>query len=170
MALNNGLILWPFGRRNLPIKREDERWESFGPLGDDVNRLFEDFFKGPYTWPSLATERSGGFQPRVDLSETDAELKVSAELPGLREEDIDLSLSNDALTIKGEKKEEKEEKTQGYYRVERHYGSFERTIPLPCEIESDKVDASFKNGVLTVTLPKSAKAQNALTKIAIKRE
>jgi len=79
-------------------------------------------------------------------------------------------MSGDSLTIKGEKNEEKEDRTHGYYRVERHYGSFQRTIPFPCEIDPEKVDATFKNGVLTVTLPKSSKVQNGQKRISIKAE
>ncbi len=114
----------------------------------------------------LALFGPGPFAPEVDVTEKEGELRVCVELPGVDEKDIDLSLSEDALTVRGEKKAEKEEKERGRHYVERTYGAFERRIPLPCEIAPDKANASFKNGVLTVTLPKSAKASSA-KKIAI---
>ena len=107
------------------------------------------------------------FSPRMDVSETDKEIVVSAELPGLADEDIDVSLSLGMLTISGEKKQEKEKKGRNYYHVERSYGSFQRSIPLPAEVDTNQVDAVFKKGVLTVTLPKTGAAQ-AGKKIAVK--
>jgi HSP20 family protein len=95
----------------------------------------------------------------VDVAEMEDEIKVSAELPGLDNEDIDVSLSDDVLTISGEKKEEKEEKGKNYYRSERSYGAFRRDIPLPSQVDADKVDAVFQKGVLTITLPKTAEAK-----------
>jgi HSP20 family protein len=102
------------------------------------------------------------------VSETDKEIKVSAELPGMDDKDIDVSLTRDALTIKGEKKEEKEDKGKDYYKMERSYGSFTRSIPLPVEVDTDKVQATFKKGVLEITLPKTAKAIQETKKIPIK--
>lgn len=113
-------------------------------------------------------EQYGAFNPQVDVTENDQEIKVAAELPGLTEKDVEVSLANDMLTISGEKRAEKEDKGENYYRMERSYGSFQRTIPLPTEVEANKVDATFKNGVLTVTLPKSAQAVQNRKKIAIK--
>jgi HSP20 family protein len=94
---------------------------------------------------------------------------VSAELPGMDDEDIEVSLSRDVLTISGEKKQEKEEKGRDYYRAERSYGSFRRSIPLPAEVNADKVDAVFSKGVLTITLPKTAKAEGR-KRIIVKAE
>ena len=92
---------------------------------------------------------------------------VSVELPGLEDKDVNVSLSRDGLTISGEKRQEKEEKRRNYYRAERSYGSFKRSIPLPCEVDAGKVDAVFRKGVLTVTLPKALKAQ-ARKRITVK--
>jgi HSP20 family protein len=134
-----------------------------------MNRLFEDFFGG---WDEGALapmgERWGAFSPQVDVTETDDEIKVSAELPGMDDEDIDVSLSDDMLTISGEKKEEREEKREGYYRTERSYGAFRRAIPLSTTVDDEKVDAVFQNGVLTVALPKTGEAK--AKKVTIKSE
>jgi HSP20 family protein len=102
------------------------------------------------------------------VSETDKEIKVSAELPGMDEKDIDVSLTRDSLTIKGEKKQETEDKGEDYYRMERSYGSFTRSIPLPIEVDTDKVQATFKKGVLEITLPKTARAIQETRKIPVK--
>jgi HSP20 family protein len=114
--------------------------------------------------------RIGAFSPKVDVTENEKEFNISAELPGMDDKDIDVSLQNDMLTIRGEKKEEKEDKGKDYYRMERSYGYFSRTIPLPVEVETDKVDAKFKKGVLTITLPKTAKAVAETKKISVKVE
>jgi len=133
-----------------------------------MNRLFEEFQLGP--WFSGEEGGEMAWSPRVNLSENEKELVVSAELPGMDEKNIDVSVSNDVLSIRGEKTEEKEEKEQDYHRVERRFGTFQRDIPLPAEVESDKVDATFKNGVLTIHLPKSPQAQTDVRKIQVKAE
>jgi len=93
---------------------------------------------------------------------------VTAELPGLDEKDIEISISGDALILRGEKRQEEEEKGEDYYRMERRYGSFQRVIPLPCEVQVDKAEASYRKGVLTVELPKTPEAQSARKIIPIK--
>lgn len=115
-------------------------------------------------------DHAASFTPHVDVSENDKEIRISAELPGMNEKDIDITLNHDSLTIKGEKKEEKEDKGKDYYRMERSYGSFFRTIPLHVEVESDKAAASYKKGVLTVKIPKSPKAIEEKKKISVKVE
>jgi HSP20 family protein len=105
--------------------------------------------------------------PRVDAADTDKEIKVSVELPGLDDNDIEVSLTKETLTIKGEKKEEK---GKDYYRSERSFGSFTRTIPLPVEIDAEKAEASSKKGVLTVNLPKTKQVISETKKVAIKAE
>ena len=104
----------------------------------------------------------------MDVAETDKEMKVTAELPGIEEKDIDVSFTGDALTIKGEKKQETEKKDKDYTTRECSYGSFQRVIPLSCEIVADKVNATFEKGVLTVTLPKSEAAAASRKKISVK--
>ncbi len=163
-------------RKEVAVQRETgrmpaERHEWMNPLSRfraEMDNLMEGFFHGFTPFPS--TLDADGFAPRVDVVDSDKEIKVLAELPGMDEKDIEVSLSRDELTIKGEKKEEKEERSKGYYRNERCFGSFTRTIGLPLEIEADKAEASFKKGVLTVRLPKTKGAIDEARKIRVKTE
>lgn len=159
------LIPWSWGRRDVPVRREES--DPFRSLQQTINRVFDDFFSGFNLEPF---ERFSSFTPRVDVTENDKEIRISAELPGMDEKGIDISVTKKALTIKGEKKEEKEDKGEGYYKCERSYGSFHRTIPLYTEINTDKVEASFKKGVLNIVLPKSPEAMKETKKIAVKSE
>jgi len=153
----------------IPWKRKESEYEEGErPLAtredpmltfqQQMNRMFDDFFRG-WGIEAFGTTREGWdvFSPRVDVTETDNKIKVSAELPGLSQEDVDVSLSRNVLTIRGEKRQEREQRTHNYLRSERSYGSFTRSIPLPAEVNTDDVDATFRNGVLTVTLPKAEK-------------
>jgi len=132
------------------VKKADHPIDQFR---DEMNRLFDSFFRGFDLEPFDV--QGGMFSPKVDVVETETEIRVSAELPGMDEKDIDVSLTKDALTIKGEKKVEKNESDKDYYRMERSYGSFSRTIPLPVQVDPDQVSAEFRKGVLTVVLPKA---------------
>lgn len=125
--------------------------DPFAALQKEMNELLENFL-GP------RADRALAFSPKLDVAETETEVKVTAELPGMEEKDIDISVDGEMLTIKGEKKQEKEEKKEESYRLERTYGSFRRDILLPSRVEVDKVKATFAKGVLKVTLPKSAEA------------
>ena len=154
------------GEKSVPARREE--YSPFSLFRSEMNRLFDNFFRGFDIEPF--EKRFGAFQPDIDVTETDKEIKVSAELPGMDDKDIDVSLTRDSLTIKGEKKEEKEEKKKDFYRMERSYGSFSRTIPIPVEIDTEKAKAQFKKGVLTITLPKTAKAIKDTKKIQVKAE
>jgi HSP20 family protein len=148
----------------LPWRRERavvER-DPFLALRREMDALFDGFFGANGGVRALET-----FEPRVDVSETDKEMRITAELPGIEEKDVEVSLSGDAITIKGEKREEKEEKGKEQYRLERSYGAFRRSFSLPCEVDADKATASFKKGVLTVMLPKTAEAAKS-KKIAVK--
>lgn len=150
----------------------------FQTLRQEVDRIFEDFDRGfwrrPFRrWaldvdPVFRQEISWGNVPAVDVAEKETAFEICAELPGMSEGDIDIKLSNDVLTIHGEKKTEKEEKKKNYYLSERRYGVFERSFHVPDGIDTDKIGASFKNGVLTVTLPKTLDAQKSEKKIGIK--
>jgi HSP20 family protein len=111
---------------------------------------------------------AGEFMPQVDVNEDEKQIKVTAELPGMDEKDIDVALSGNSLTIKGEKQEETEDKGRNYYRSERRYGSFHRVIPLSAEVDQDKAKADFKNGVLRITLPKTGEARKRRKKIDVK--
>ena len=133
-------------------------------LQRDVNRLFDDLFRG-FGVPTLAGVDRGLSTPSVELAETDKEIRVTAELPGLDEKDLEVIVEDGVLTLRGEKKSEVEDKGRGY--SERSYGRFERRIGLPKGIERDKAGATFKNGVLTITVPKSASAAESTRRIAI---
>jgi HSP20 family protein len=119
------------------------------PRTDLFERIFEDL-ELPAPW---AAGRE--WLPAFDVAETEDEVIVKAELPGMAVEEIDITLTDGLLTIKGEKKREKEDKKENFHRIERRYGSFSRTFSLPVEVKADGIDASYKNGVLTVTLPKA---------------
>ncbi|MCG6536792.1 MAG: Hsp20/alpha crystallin family protein [Syntrophales bacterium LBB04] len=151
------------------MKRED--FSPFYPLQRDMNRIFDDFFTN-FSLPTYdgLSERFEACSPSTDIREDEKELTIKAELPGMDEKDIEVSLTDDTLTIAGEKKDEKEEKSGGYYYAERSYGSFRRVLPLPASIDSQKADASFKKGVLTITVPKTEAAKSKVKKIAIKTE
>jgi len=134
-------------------------WKEQHPLAelrDEIDHIFDNFFgrgrKGE-------RQGSGLRSPAVDMEETDKEIIVKAEMPGLEPNDFQISLTENTLTIKGEKKEEKEEKKRNYHMVERRYGSFYRSIPLPCNVETDKVEANYKKGILEITLPKAKVAK-----------
>jgi len=158
--------LVPSGSKDVPVRREE--YDPFSLLHREMNRLFESFSRGFGIEPPEA--RLGVFSPSVNVIDEDKEIKVTAELPGMDEKEIDVSLTKDALTITGEKKQEKEDKGKNYYRMERSYGSFSRSVPLPVEIDTAKVKAQFKKGILTVTLPKTAKSLKEKKKIQIKSE
>lgn len=119
------------------------------PERDFFDRFFADF-----ALPSIAVEDTE-WMPAFDVSETDKELIVKGEVPGMDKKDINITVSDGMLTIRGEKKHEKKEENEQYHRVERRYGAFSRTMRLPHEVEADKVDATYKEGVLSIRLPKS---------------
>jgi HSP20 family protein len=152
-----------------PAGREEER--LFFPLQREMNRIFDDFFRGWDMAPSGITgERFGFFQPSIDVKQSASEIVVKAELPGLDEKDIEVLLTDDALTIRGEKREEKEEKGKTCYHMERSYGSFNRVIPLPAGVDQTKVQAQYKNGVLNITLQKTQEAKAKGKRIPIKAD
>jgi HSP20 family protein len=137
-------------------------------LQREMNRAFESFWsRGERPFGSLAAVFGEG-APRSDVVETEAGIEVTVELPGLEERDIEVSLSDEALTIKGEKKVERKDEKKGYYISERSYGSVYRSIPLPAGVDSDKAEASFKNGVLTVKLLQRPEAKAKVKKIEVK--
>ena len=130
------------------------RWDPFRELSDmreTMDRLFERGFSRP--WRLLTWDMGEGFFP-VDLYETDNEVVVKASLPGVKAEDVEIAVTGDTLTIKGETKEEHEEKKPNYYRQERRYGAFQRVLTLPVRVDADKADATFEQGVLNLRLPK----------------
>lgn len=131
-------------------------------LKKEMDRLFERFLEP--AWPEMPA--LGQWEPKLDVAETKDTITVKAEIPGVEQKDIHLSLQEGVLTIKGEKEEEKEENDKRYHRVERSYGAFARAIRMPSTVDATRVTATFKDGVLTVTLPKTAEAKG--TAIPIK--
>lgn len=170
----------------LAVKHEDKKaaptpatreWWPFESLRREIDRLFDDFDQG--SWrnpfrgsafdmePSRKRRMTLDIAPAVDIAERDKEYEITAELPGLDENDLEVKLANGTLTIRGEKKEEIEEKKKDYYLSERRYGSFQRSFPVPEGVDSDKIEARFKKGVLTVTLPKTAESLKKEKKISV---
>jgi len=143
-------------------------------LHREMNRMFDDVFRGSFARPSGASSQAAQptfFNASMNVSETGNELRVSVELPGVNEQDVDISLNDDLLTIRGEKKFESERgggdnqrgggEKENYHYVERSYGVFERSLRLPFQVNADEVRASFENGVLTITVPKSAQQERS---------
>jgi HSP20 family protein len=158
--------LIPWGRGRDVGTRREEDVNPFLALHREVNRLFDDAFRA-FDLAPFASDRSFGplaGWPTIEVSETEKEVKVTAELPGMNERDVQIELVNNVLSIRGEKKTETEDKNRLF--SERYYGRFERRIPVD-EVEAEKVSASFENGMLTVTLPKPAVSQAKAKRIAI---
>ena len=163
-----------------PVARKEspQALHPFESLRREVNRLFEDFDRGFWRSPFRSSvfdlqplwnrELTFPTAPAVDISEKDDAYEVTAELPGLDEKNIEVKLVNGGLTIKGEKKEETEEKQKGYHLHERRFGGFERYFAVPDGVDTDKVEANFKKGVLTVILPKKPEAIKPERKVEIK--
>ncbi len=156
-------------RGNSPLWQAGEH--PFFSMQREMNRMFDDIFRG-FDLTSFGGRRSfGDFSPSVDVRKDEKEVTIKAELPGIDEKDIEVTLTDEALTIRGEKKEEqKEDDGKGYWHRETSYGSFLRVIPLPEGLNTEKINAHFKNGVLTVTLPRLKEAKAKGKRIAIKAE
>ncbi len=147
----------------LPFKRRSGVPNVFSEMDDMVKRMWFGF-----PFHNLQEDLDVGWSPRLDVSETDTALEVVADLPGLEKKDINVTIEDDLLVIKGERKEEKEEKGKKFHTIERRSGSFYRALRLPMEVESDKIEAAFKEGVLTLKLPKSKKSKKKTAQIEIK--
>src|SRR3954453_19747113 len=163
MALRD-LISWGRDQPSVPSRRAEEV-SPFLTLHREMNRLFDDVFNS-FGSPSLIGRMPAW--PSVEVVQSDKDIRVSAELPGLDEKDVEVLVHNHVMTIRGEKKSDTEDKDRRF--SERYYGRFERVIPLPFAVEEDKAEASFNNGVLTVTLPRSARAEDRAKRIAIGRK
>ncbi|KGE01584.1 Hsp20/alpha crystallin family protein [Rhizobium sp. YS-1r] len=166
----------------LPVKNEEKSvrpagvWSPFETLRSEIDRLFDDL--APSSWRPLERSLFGRempspngwavVAPAVDVVEKDDAFEVSAEIPGIDQKDIKVTLSNGFLTIRGEKQEEKEDKQKEYHVSERRYGSFQRSFQIPDGVDADKVEASFKKGILNIKLPKSAEAKKNERQIEIK--
>lgn len=140
--------------------------DPFRALQTEIDRLFTDFTSD---YSSVAQwSGNGRLMPRLDVAETDTALEIMAELPGVDEKDIDVTISDDMLRIKAEKKSDKEEKTKDYHLVERSYGTFERSMRLPFKADTAKVDAKFEKGVLKLTVQKPVESKAKMQKIEVK--
>jgi len=144
----------------VPIRKRERDRGALARLHDEMDDLFDSFFRGldrPFfgykTWPA------------IDIAETENEFVVKAEVPGCKADDIDISVHGSTLTISGEKKQEEERKEKGYYHVERSYGSFRRDLSLPADIDTDKIEAECKEGILSITLPKAETAKPVKVKV-----
>lgn len=167
-------------KREIEVRKEtaptsSEGWPPILSLRHEINRLFDDFGTGLWRQPLsqrmhalLPAESEWGLRPVTEFAACDGEYRMTAELPGMTADDIDIKLSDGAITIRGEKSEEKKEEKEDYLVSERRYGEFQRTLTLPSGIDADSVSADFANGVLTVTLPKSAEAKQKERKVEIK--
>lgn len=149
-------------------------WRPFSELPQwerEMDRMMEDFFGRRFLprWPErwFRTEGLQLHAPAVDVFEEKDEIVVKAEIPGIEKDSIEVNLSDHVLTIKGEKKQEEEVKEENYYRSERSYGSFVRTLELPKDVQADKVKATFKNGVLEVRMPKTEQAKARAIKVKV---
>jgi len=166
--------------RSAAVQRADDR--SYSPqlgtltpihqLRGEMDRLFENAFKGmglsPFN-PEFFTPftASGLLKPQVDIAATEKEYTVSVEVPGTNEKDVNVEISNNTMTIRGEKKQEKEDKNKDYYRIERSYGSFQRVLSLPEDVDQENIEARFKKGVLTIKMPRKALPESDIKKVKI---
>jgi len=144
----------------LPVKREG----PFVSLRREMDRLFDDFFRG---W-ELAPWVEGEWYPSIDVAETEDQVIVKAEIPGMDPSELEITLTDDSLSIRGEKKEEKEEKKKNYHRRESRYGSFSRSVRLPALVNTEKAEASYDKGILTINAPKVEKEKAKKIEIKVK--
>jgi HSP20 family protein len=164
MALKE-LIPWKRNDNSLDVRRSAvDPFESFSR---EMDRLFNGFLSDFPGRMQLADGSFGAFMPSMDVKETEKEIRVTAELPGMEQKDVEVIFTEGVLTIKGEKREEHEEEKGDTFRSERRYGAFQRSIPLPIDVNVDKAKAEFKKGVLKVVLPKSETAQANRRRIQI---
>jgi len=153
----------------IPFRQRDLWWDPFRDLEviqNEMNRLFDSSLMA---WRDRGTGLlEGAWSPAVDIYDSKDNIMVKADIPGMKKEEIDVSVQDDTLVIKGEKKQEKEVKEKDFVRTERFYGTFNRSIRLPAEVDSTKVSATYKNGVLEIILPKKEEAKQKQLKIEIK--
>ncbi|MBC8317845.1 MAG: Hsp20/alpha crystallin family protein [Desulfobulbaceae bacterium] len=146
-----------------PFKHRRDVPDVFNDMEDMIRKMWYGF-----PFHNLTEDVNAAWAPRLDVSESDKSIEIVADLPGMEKKDINVSLENDLLTIKGERKEEKEEKGKHFHTIERRSGSFYRTLRLPTEVQSGKINASFKDGVLKITLPKAKTAKKKISQIEVK--
>ena len=166
-----GRSLLPFFSRNWPLSRSNGDTDRFMAFRREMNRAFDDTFRGfGIPGPAFGRMPTGTLMPQIDVSESEHEIQVTAELPGIDEKDVHVTLADDMLTIRGEKKAEREQKDHDYHLMERSHGTFLRALPLPFTADPSQVKAVFKNGVLTVTIPKPKEVQQKQRRIEVQRD
>jgi len=149
-----------------PRRRSMQRHGGFlHPFEGQMNRLFDDFWLSPFR---EMNPWMGGYLPAVNVKENDGQVIAEAELPGMSEDDINVTVNRDTLRISGEKKQKEETKEENYYCMESSYGSFDRLVDLPTEVDEEKAEAEFNKGVLTVKMPKSQESKTKTKKIPVK--
>lgn len=143
----------------------------FDDFRKEMDDLISGFFGGQRTWPTVSHAKlpAGIVNPAIDITENDDAITLTAELPGLAEEDVDLTVRDGVMTLKGEKKHEHDEEKDNIHVTERSYGSFQRSMPVPDRVDAGKISAKFDKGVLKVVMPKKAEAVSAARKIAIEK-
>ncbi len=151
--------------------KDDDKGFGFQTLQRDLDRVFEDFKSMiPDGFAASNNNGSGFLSPKIDVSETDKVVEIVAEIPGVDKDQIDVTVTNETLVIKGEKTTEREEKEKNYHLIERSSGSFYRSIPLGFDVDPDKVETTFKDGVLSLKIEKPAELEEKVKKIKIKSE
>lgn len=166
MALKD-IVPWWGGRREVaPPSGFGEVADPLTAFHRDLNQAFSNFFR---TFEAGSGLLPFGTGPRIEVAETNAAIEVKVELPGLDQKDVEVSIADGLLTVKGERKLEREDKRAGYTYSERSYGAFHRAIPLPPTIDADHAEASFRNGVLTVTVPKTGETESGGKRIDVKK-
>jgi HSP20 family protein len=167
MAIGD-LIPWRWG--GLRRLEEDQSFDSFRREMDALHRNIDRVFANTWSTPSLLSESwiTRDVTPRLDVTEDDKAFNVTVELPGMDEKDVAVSVADRVLTIRGEKREDKEKKDEEVYRRERAYGSFRRVMEVPADVDAEKIEASFRKGVLMISLPKTKEAQAKIKQIPVK--
>jgi HSP20 family protein len=162
------LLPWNRERSKYELQRRDE--QNLMDLQNEMNSMFEEFFSNPFSMSPIrkGMEIQDKFIPGIDVSETEKEILISADLPGMDEKDIHLAIEGDVLTLSGKKVQETTTKNTQIHSIERSYGSFSRSISLPSKVDIDKIDASFNKGVLKIKIPKKATNASLVKKIPIK--
>ncbi len=161
--------LLPWSRKTTSPAKKTEV-SPVAELHSRMNNLFNSFFDENRFWPELGRNGKDSFMPCFEISETAKNIEITAEIPGVEEKDIDVSLDGGILTVKGEKKSEHDEKNKDYHITERSYGSFQRSFAMPEGIDSSKIDAKFKNGVLKISLPRTEESRKNVKKIKVSSE
>lgn len=151
------LELW---NKDFPVPRAIDR------LQREMNRAFDDFFRGDLF--DTSSFLSHTWSPAIDVSETNDTYVIHAELPGVKKDEVKITMHDNLITIRGEKKNEVEKKAENYHRIERSYGTFERSFSLPGTVKSDSIEAKYDDGVLTITLPKTEDAKEKVVDVKVK--